>query len=93
MFLAIGENVFVARLVSALHVYAPTLDASTVVAAGAEGLRRVVVMEDPAALASALHAYNIAITSTFYLCLAGSCTVFLFAFGVEWKSVKGVQPV
>lgn len=93
IFLAIGENIFVSRLVSALHTYAPTLDASTVVAAGAEGLRRVVAMEDPAALVSALHAYDIAITSTFYLCVAGSCAAFLFAFGVEWKSVKGVQPV
>ena len=93
IFLAIGENIFVSRLVSALHTYAPTLDASTVVAAGAEGLRRVVAAEDPNALVSALHAYDIAITSTFYLCVAGSCTAFLFAFGVEWKSVKGVRPV
>ena len=78
---------------SALHTYAPSLDSATVVAAGAEGLRKVVAMENPTALANALHAYDIAITGTFYLCAAGSAAAFLMAFGVEWKSVKGVQPV
>ena len=85
IFLAIGENILVSRLVSALHTYAPTLDAKTIVAAGAEGLRKVVAMEDPTALANALHAYDIAITSTFYLCIAGSTAAFLLAFGVECK--------
>jgi hypothetical protein len=93
IFLAIGENIFVSCLVSALHTYAPTLDAATVVAVGAEGLRKVVAIEDPSVLTNALHAYDIAITSTFYLCVAGSGAAFLCAFGVEWKSVKGVQPV
>jgi hypothetical protein len=85
IFLAIGENIFVSRLASALHTYAPTLDATTVVAVGAEGLRKVIAMEDPAALANALHAYDIAIMSTFYLCIAGSTAAFLLAFGVECK--------
>ena len=93
IFLAIGENIFVSRLVSALHTYAPSLNAKAVVAAGAEGLRRVVATEDPTALANALHAYDIAIANTFYLCVAGSGAAFLWAFGVEWKSVKGAQPV
>lgn len=50
IFLAIGKNVFLSRLTSSLHTYAPSLDVATVVAAGAEGLRKVISLEDPSAL-------------------------------------------
>ena len=90
LFLAIAENIFVSRLISTLHHYAPTVDAQLVVAVGATGLRGVVGKEGPA-LDGALLAYNEAITSTFYLCAAGGVAAFLCAFGLEWRSVKGLQ--
>jgi len=88
IFLAIAENIFSSRLVSALHTHAPSLDAATVILAGAEGLRKVVNMEDPSALEGAIKAYNIAVTGTFYPVAAAGAIAFLFAFGVEWRRGK-----
>jgi hypothetical protein len=88
VFLAIGENIFVSRLVSSLHTYAPSLDAEMIVAAGAEGLRKTVASYDPTALDGAVHAYNVATASTFYPVAAGAVMVFICAFGVEWRNVK-----
>ncbi|KAE9374685.1 MFS general substrate transporter [Stipitochalara longipes BDJ] len=89
IFLAIGENIFVSSLVKNLHVYAPQVDAQTVVVAGAEGLRKVVQAGPD--LHGALLAYNVAITQTFYLTAAGAAVGFFCSFGMEWRSVKGVQ--
>jgi len=88
IFLTIEQNVFTSRLISSLHTYSPSLDAAAVVAAGAEGLRSVVSMQDPAALDSAVHAYNTAIMSTFYPVTAAAAMVTICAFGIEWKSAK-----
>ncbi len=57
-----------------------------VIAAGAEGLRKVVT--DKTELEGAVLAYNVAITGTFYLCAAGAAVAFLAAFGMEWRSFK-----
>jgi hypothetical protein len=89
IFLNIGENIFVSSLVENLHKYAPEIDAQMVVAAGAEGLRKVVT--GGTGLDGALLAYDVAITQTFYLCTAGAAVGFFCAFGMEWRSVKGVQ--
>lgn len=89
IFLAIGENIFVSSLVKNLHIYAPQVNAQMVVVAGAEGLRKVV--EAGPDLQGALLAYNVAITKTFYLTAAGSVAGFICSFGMEWRSVKGVQ--
>lgn len=89
VFLAVGENIFVARFVSELHTSAPSLDAEAVVAAGAAGLAKVVGLLDPDVLVGALDAFNVAITTTFYIIAALSAVAFFCAFGVEWRSVKG----
>jgi hypothetical protein len=88
IFLAIAENIFVSKLISSLHNHAPSVDAKAVVAAGAEGLRRVVSV---AQLEGALFAYNEAIMGTFYLGIAGAGVAFFWAFGIESRSVKEVQ--
>lgn len=94
-FLAVGENIFVARLGSSLHRYAPSLDAKAVIAAGATGLRDIVVKEGAgdAALHGALVAYNVAVSNTFYLVAAGAAVATVCAFGIEWRSVKLEQKV
>jgi len=89
IFLAIGENIFVSSLVKNLHIYAPQIDAETVVLAGAEGLRKVVKAGPD--LHAALLAYDVAITQTFYLTAAGAVVGFFCSFGMEWRSVKGAQ--
>ena len=87
--IAIAENLFVTKLISSLHTYAPSLDAETVVAAGAEGLRRVVAFEggDELVLGNALVAYDKAIMETFFLCVAGGALSFLASFGMEWRNL------
>ncbi len=57
-----------------------------VIAAGAEGLRKVVT--DKTELEGAVLAYNVAITRIFELCAAGAAVSFLAAFGIEWRSLK-----
>jgi hypothetical protein len=89
VFLAISENIFVSSLVKNLHIYAPQVNAEAVVVAGAEGLRKVVAAGPD--LRGALLAYDVAITQTFYLTAAGGVAGFLCSFGMEWRSVKGVQ--
>lgn len=89
IFLAISENILVSRLLSTLHQYAPAVNAAEVVQAGAEGLRKVVT--DTADLEGAMFAYNVAITNTFYLCVAGAVAAFFCGFGMEWRSVKEKQ--
>jgi len=56
---------------------------------GATGLRKVV--NGGADLKGSLLAYDVAITQTFYLCAAGAVVGFFCSFGMEWRSVKGVQ--
>jgi len=89
IFLAIGENIFVSSLVKNLHKYAPGVSAQDVVEVGATGLRKVV--NGGADLKGSLLAYDVAITQTFYLCAAGAVVGFFCSFGMEWRSVKGVQ--
>jgi hypothetical protein len=89
IFLAISENIFVSSLVKHLHIYAPQINAQMVVVAGAEGLRKVV--DAGPDLQGALLAYNVAITQIFYLTAAGAVAGFICSFGMEWRSVKGVQ--
>jgi hypothetical protein len=88
VFLAISSNIFNSRLLVQLHTHAPSVDAAKVVAAGAAGLRKVVTAEQ---LPGAVLAYNDAITTVFYLGVAGAAVAFFCAFGMEWRSVKDKQ--
>ena len=62
IFLAINESLFTSKLLTALATYAPQVNAQTVVAAGAAGVRRVVGASD---LPDVLEAYNEAILVCF----------------------------
>lgn len=62
LFLGIGETVFVSRLVREIIDKAPGVDPAAIVAAGAEGVRKVV---SGANLIAVLEAYNSAITIVF----------------------------
>lgn len=84
IFLGVGNNIFVSKLVSSLHKYTPSLDAQAVVKAGAASFRMSV---GPEMLHEGLLAYNDAIATSFYLCAAGAAMAFVVSFGMEWKSV------
>jgi len=93
VFLAAGENIFVSRLTSSLHHYVPSLNAADIVRSGATGLKAAVTLQGGGTeeLHAAMLAYNVAITSTFYMIAAGASVAFIFAFGMQWKSVKKAE--
>ncbi|CZT50268.1 related to transporter (major facilitator superfamily) [Rhynchosporium secalis] len=90
IFLGIGNNILVSRLVSSLHKYVPDLDAQVVIRAGAAGFREVVGEKD---LQDGLRAYSEALTTLFYLCAAGAVVAFFSPLGMGWKSVVGKKVV
>ncbi|PVH78622.1 MFS general substrate transporter [Cadophora sp. DSE1049] len=85
IFLGIANNIFVSRLISALHKYTPDINAQMAVRVGAEGFRELV---GEANLHAGLVAYSEALVTTFYLCAAGSALAFFCSFGMGWRSVK-----
>jgi hypothetical protein len=95
VFLAVAQAVFVSLLRSSLHIYAPSLDASVVIGAGATGYVSVVPQQYRH---SVLQAYDRAITSTFYLGLAVTACALITCVGVgmlkvDVKKVREVAKV
>ena len=88
LFLALGETDFTSSLVKALKQYAPEVSAEEVILAGATAVRDVVPKDQ---LPGVLLAYNNGTTHAFYLTAAASACVFVFAWGMGWKSVKKVK--
>ncbi|KAI2788189.1 Efflux pump roqT [Penicillium oxalicum] len=88
LFVSIAQNVFQTRLVANLTRYAPQADAAAVVQAGAANLAHKI---PPSLLPSVLYAYNLAITRTFYVCVAMALISFLGACLVEWRSMRRLK--
>ena len=89
LFVAVAQNLFTAHLIGGLiELGIPGLDPSTIIHAGATGLRNVV---DPIRLPEVLVVYNAAIVKTFQLGLILSCLSVFGAAGIEWKSMKASQ--
>ena len=92
IFLSVAQTIFVLQLRTSLGEHAPTLDASTIINAGATGFVNVV----PKNLQPGVEeAYNFAITRTFYLGLAVAATSIVTALGVgtlkaDMKKMKGM---
>lgn len=85
IFLAIAQLIFSHGLLNGLHAYAPTVNAEVVVNAGATAVRSVVSLAD---LPGVLQAYMSAIDKVFYLSTGAAGGVFLFSWGMGWKSIK-----
>jgi MFS family permease len=89
LFVSVGQNIFNNRLISEIPKYAPGFDPAIVLHVGATSLKDQV----PARLLDGVqHAYNIALTNTWYIAVALTCLQAIGAVFVEWKSVKGMQP-
>ncbi|PYI02700.1 MFS general substrate transporter [Aspergillus sclerotiicarbonarius CBS 121057] len=85
IFLAVAEVIFAQALKTNIPQYALSVDAATVIAAGATGFRDVVPAQD---LPGVLVAYAKSVGEVFYLAAAFSVVQFCFAWGVGWRSVK-----
>lgn len=85
LFLSFAQTIFNSGLKNALPHFAPGVNATTVINAGAANLDDVVA---DGSLKGVLLAYNQAINHVLYLC-AGCCVaVTCFGCGLGWKSVK-----
>jgi hypothetical protein len=88
VFVSVAQNVFTNQLKTNIAQYAPDVDASAIIAAGATEFMAQV----PEGLLDAvLFAYNKALDQTFYVGVALSCFGIFGIFGMEWLSVKGKQ--
>ena len=82
--LTIAQNIFVSLVRNALHKYAPTVDASAAIEAGATAFAASVSGD---VRPGVLKAYNHAIINVFYLGLTLSAAALLAAFGVSRDQV------
>jgi hypothetical protein len=88
LFVSVAQNVFNNRLISELLIEAKGVDPNVILHVGATSLRNAV---KPELLAGVQSAYNIGLTETWYAAVAMAC-LSIFAWGVEFKSVKGMKP-
>lgn len=85
IFISVAQNVFGNSLVHGITDAAPGVDASLILSAGATRLRDFL----PEKLLPAVqHAYNNALTDTFYLVVGLCAACIIPAIGVEWRSLK-----
>jgi hypothetical protein len=82
----VAQSVFANQLVSNIKTYAPTIDASSIISAGATGLRTPAYAQVYSAV---LYAYNLSLMHTFYVAVALSSFSVLGVVWLEWISVKG----
>ncbi|KAJ9138125.1 Major facilitator superfamily transporter [Pleurostoma richardsiae] len=89
IFLAVGQNLFQAKLLDELPVTAPQVDPRVVVSNGVSGLVALITEKYGAAMVEGvLEAYNAALRKCFMVCIILASTTILGAAGMEWKNVK-----
>ncbi|KAJ4422352.1 hypothetical protein N0V82_003006 [Gnomoniopsis sp. IMI 355080] len=91
VFLSLGEVIFSSELRRFLGQYAPTADATTIVAAGAAAadLRAVV---PPELLPQVQRAYSDTFDRVMYLATGSASAAFVFAMCMGWVRMKGTTP-
>jgi hypothetical protein len=85
VFLSLAELIFSNSFRTLIGKNAPSVDAESVIGAGATGFRRFVSGTD---LAGVLVAYSQSINRVFYLAAAMGAGCFVFALGMGWKNLK-----
>ena len=88
--ISIAQNIFSNGLKTNLPKYAPGVDPTTVVRAGATYLKDVV---EPDKLPGVLHAYMIALQQAYVIPIVVGGIAAVCACFVEWKNVKGKKIV
>ncbi|KAJ5501836.1 Major facilitator superfamily domain general substrate transporter [Penicillium expansum] len=84
-FLTFAETDFSQSLPVAIAHYAPGVDASAIIAAGATGFRGLVSADQSVGV---LKAYSESVDHVFYLVCASAGTAFCFAWGMGWQDIK-----
>ncbi len=90
LFLTFAQTDFGNGLSKAIGTLAPSVNAETVVAAGASAVRMVVPGSE---LAGVLGAYDRAVQHVFYLATGAAAVTLVFCWGMGWKNVKGTKRV
>lgn len=90
VFLSIAQTIFSGGLLSSLAKYAPTVDAKTVVEAGATAIKSVV---KPEQVAGVIESYSHAINRNFYLSAGCGVGLFVFSLGMGWVNIKKKKAV
>jgi hypothetical protein len=85
VFLSLSELIFSNSFRTLLGENAPSVDAESVIKAGATGFRRFVSKTE---LAGVLVSYSQSIDRVFYLAAAMGAGCFVFALGTGWKNLK-----
>ncbi|KAK9349974.1 putative MFS general substrate transporter [Lipomyces doorenjongii] len=85
VFLTLANTIFDNSLKSELPNYAPSVNATEVIAAGATGFRDVVTKSQ---LPGVLKAYGISVDRVFYLTAGAGFACFCFAWGMGWKDLR-----
>jgi len=90
-FLGIAQPVLLNHLLPAMQQINPQITKAEIITAGATGLKNLVSGQQ---LTATLIAYAKSLNKVFIISLVMGLFAFCFAFGVEWKSVKGkkVEP-
>ena len=83
--LSLSELIFSNSFRTLISDYAPSVDAESVIKAGATEFRTFVSKTD---LAGVLDAYAQSIDRVFYLAAAIGAGCFVFALGMGWKNLK-----
>lgn len=85
LFLSFAETIFSNSFSTLLPKYAPSVNAQSIINAGATGFRTITSEAD---LPGVLIAYAKSIDRVFYLVvgMAGGC--FIFAWGMGWKNLR-----
>ena len=83
--LSIAQTIFSNSLKAKLPSYAPGVDTSAVIAAGATAFRTVV---SPDEVGGVLRAYSKAVDGVFYYTAASAACSFFAALGLGWNDVR-----
>jgi hypothetical protein len=88
-FLTFAETDFSQRLPVAISKYAPEVDSTAIIAAGATGFRSVVPADQ---LAGDLKAHSESVDHVYYLVCASAAAAFCCAWGMGWQDIRKHSP-
>ena len=90
LFLSFSDTIFTNSLKALIPTYAPSIDANTVINAGANGFRRLISSSN---LRNVLVAYAKSVNRVFYLTASAGVCCFIFTWGMGWKDIRKKKEV
>ena len=90
LFLSFSDTIFTNSLKALIPTYAPSIDATTVINAGANGIRRLISSSN---LGNVLVAYAKSVDRVFYLTASAGVCCFICTWGMGWKDIRKKKEV